>query len=271
MDNQEQSLENSSQETQESKAEVTNDSDNQEALDTSAEESQPEAELDAIPEKFVGKSPLDIIKAYNNAERQLSKVSSERAEERKRREDLEKRVAESEERIRSLSQPVQQRQEEKAESDPFADYEKQFDTDPKEAIKSLVAKSREQSKRERELAVMQHEALQAQDYYQSQKRDNPEYAKLEPTMKALAQEYGDLVDPRKVNSVKALKLLHLAAQGMTREQFASEIASKAKKETSAVKQEKRAAFSESSNSKNSNSKRWEDLSVEEMEKLLPKA
>lgn len=268
MDNQEQPVQNSSEEALESK----DDSNNQEALEASAEESQaPEAELDAIPEKFVGKSPLDIIKAYNNAERQLSKVSSERAEERKRREELEKRVQETEARIASLSQPAQHREVEKAESDPFADYEKQFDSDPKEAIKSLVSKSREQAKRERELGIMQQEALQAQDYYQSQKRDNPEYAKLEPTMQALAREYGDLVDPRKVNSVKALKLLHLAAQGMTRDAFASEIASKAKKETSAVKQEKRAAFSESSNSKNSNSKRWEDLSVEEMEKLLPKA
>lgn len=266
MDNQETIQENSSPETLENpKDEQTN----QEALEASAEDSQPEAELDTIPEKFIGKSALEIIKAYNNAEKQLSKVSSERAEERKRREDLEKRVQETESRLSSLSsQPVQQRQEQSPETDPFAEYEKQFDSDPKEAIKSLVAKSREQARRERELAQMQAEAANAADFYNSQKRDNPEYAKLEPTMQALAREYGDLVDPRKVNSVKALKLLHLAAQGMTREAFASEVASKAKKETSAIKQEKRAAFSESSSTKNSAGKNFEDLSLEEMEKVL---
>ncbi len=270
MDNQEQLGDNNVDQAPESEVNESN----QEALDASAEEAPEaaEAELDAIPEKFVGKSPLDIIKAYNNAERQLSKVSSERAEERKRREDLERRMQETEARLSALSsQPSQAPREEKAETDPFEDYDKQFDTDPKEAIKSLVAKSKEQLRRERELNAMQQEASRAQDYYQSQKRDNPEYAKLEPKMQELAKQFGHLVDPRKSNSVEALKLLHLAAKGASFEALAAEVASKAKKETSAVKQEKRAAFSESSNSKGSNSTRWEDLSVEQMEKLLPKA
>lgn len=237
----------------------------QEDLDASAAEAQ----LDVIPEKFVGKSPLDIIKAYNNAERQLSKVSSERSEERKKREELERRVSESESRLQALSQqPAQRQLEASPEVDPFAEYEKKFDEDPKGAIRSLVSTSREQIRRERELGAMQQEAAHASEYYQTQKRDNPEYAKLEPTMQALAREYGDLVDPRKVNSVKALKLLHLAAQGLSREAYASEIASKAKKETTALKQEKRSAFSESSSSKGNSGKAFEDLSIEEMEKLL---
>lgn len=243
---------------------------NQEALETGAEaEADAQPENLEIPEKFVGKSPLEIIQAYNNAEKQLSKVSSERAEERKKREETEKRLQELEARINSVSQqPSQQREDSSPEMDPFEEYEKQFDKDPKEAIKSLVGKTRQQIKAERELAQREVERQLAAEYYNSQKRDNPEYAKLEPTMLAIAKEYGDLVDERRSNSVKALKLLYLAAKGAKVDDFVAEATSKAKKETTSLKEEKRAAFSESSNSKGSKNVNFADLPVDQMEKLL---
>ena len=169
---------------------------------------------DSIPEKFVGKSPLDIIKSYNEIERSFHKASSERAEEAKKREALEQRIRDLESRT---TQPAPQFQASPAsqepEQDPFSDYEKQFDVDPKEAIKSLFHKSKHQAKAEAQLARMQMEQQLAAEYYNQQKLENPEFAKLEPTMLELAKEYGDLVSPDKANSRKALKLLQLAAKG----------------------------------------------------------
>lgn len=236
---------------------------------TQVEESAEEAELSAIPEKFVGKSPFEIIQAYNNLEKHSSKVSSERSEERKKREELESKYKDLEARVASLqSQPARQPERTSPEVDPFSEYEEQFDQNPKEAIRSLVGKTRKQVQQELELRAMQEEQVRAAEFHTTQKTTNPEYAKLEPTMAALANEYGDLVNPTKASSVKALKLLHLAAKGARLEEFISEAASKAKKESNSVREEKRSAFSEgSASSKAETRKRIEDMSVEEIEKL----
>jgi hypothetical protein len=244
---------------------------NQEPIENQA--SAPEAELDAIPEKFVGKSALEVIQAYNNLEKHASKVSSERSEERKKREELEGKVRDLETQFQSIkSQPARHEQRQEPESDPFAEYEEQFDNNPKEAIKGIVKKVRQEVLSDSERRLMQEEQLRAQDYHRSQRTTNPEYAKLEPTMAALASEFGDLVDPAKASSVKALKLLHLAAKGAKLEDYVSEAASKAKKESHSVREEKRNAFSESSaSSKAEGKKSIKDMTVEEIEALYPVA
>jgi len=239
-----------------------------EAQPGSEESLQPENTHDSIPEKFVGKAPIDIIRSYNEIEKSFHKVSSERADERKAREALEAKVRELEARV---TQPPQLHETQptlkQPEVDPFAEYEQEFDRDPKEAIKSLVGKTREQALREAQLIRMAQEQQLAAEYYSTQKAENPEFSKLEPTMLELAKEYGDLVDPSKANSRKALKLLHLAAMGAKRADYAAELANKAKRETTTIREEKRAAFSESSASKGETQKSLKDMSVEEIERL----
>lgn len=243
---------------------------NQETTNQESAEVTDPAELSAIPEKFVGKSPFEIIQAYNNLEKHSSKVSSERSEERKKREDLESKYKDLEARLSTFqSQPAPQAESSKAEEDPFAEYEEQFDANPKEAIKGIVKKVRQEVLSDSERRQMYEEQVRASEFHRSQKSANPEYAKLEPTMRELANEFGDLVSPTKASSVKALKLLHLAAKGARMEDYVSEAASKAKKESQSVRDEKRSAFSESSNSgKADNTKQFADLSLDEMEKLL---
>ena len=134
------------------------------------EVTQPENTIDSIPEKFVGKAPMDIIKSYNEIERSFHKVSSERAEERKAKEALESRIRDLESRQSQQPQYNPPTQQEK-EVDPFAAYEEAFDKDPKEAIKSLVSKSREQGLREAQLVRMHTEQQLATEYYNTQKRE----------------------------------------------------------------------------------------------------
>lgn len=222
-----------------------------------------------VPEKFVGKSPMEIIEAYNNLERHASKVSSERAEERKNREQLEARLSAMETELRSRPQQVVQHVPPPApEKDPFSEYEESFESDPKQAIKGLVAKTRAQLEQELKQREFESSRSEAERFYLEQKRDNPEYAKLEPTMQQLALEYKDLMEPGKVASVKMLKLLHLAAKGARVDDYVKDAATKAKSETATIREEKRNAFSESSGTKGSSSRNFSDLSVEEMEKML---
>lgn len=242
---------------------------NQEQSQPSPEITDPQEQLDqAIPEKFLNKSPLEIIQAYNNLEKHNSKVSSERAQEKKAREDLESRYKDLEARVNSMQTQPSQHDDKAPEVDPFAEYDEQFDANPREAIKSLIGKTKAQMDQERRLLRMEGEQRLASEYYNTQKRDNPEYAKLEPVMLSLAQEYGDLVSPDQVNSVKALKLLHLAAKGARLDDYVAEAASKAKKETSTIRDEKRQAHSESPSSQGSKKVDFKDLPVDQMEKIL---
>lgn len=244
--------------------EVQNQEQSQAGLETQVE-SQPD---DSIPEKFIGKSPLDIIKSYNEVEKSYSKVASERAQERKAREEWETKYKDLESRFNLSQTQTADREESKPEVDPFTEYDAEFENDPKKAIKSLIGKTQAQLSHERQLMAMEAEQRQATDYYNTQKKDNQDFAKLEPTMIDLAKEYGDLVDPRKVNSVKALKLLHLAARGAKIEDYLSEARSAAKKETTTIRDEKRQAYSEGPSSKSSGRTKFEDLSVTDMEKVL---
>lgn len=226
------------------------------------------SEPTAIPEKFVGKSAIEVIEAYNNLERHNSKVSSERAEERKKREELEERIRQLETRPATQPQYVQQVEQPKAETDPFSDYEEAFDSNPREGIKDLVAKTAAQLRREFQQQKIDEERIAAASYHMKQKQENPLYAKLEPTMVQLANKHQNLVRSDKLNSVQALELLYLAAKGAQAEELASEAASRAKKEQQVVKEEKRSAFSESTASKGDSKVAFNDLSLADMEKAL---
>lgn len=248
-------------------------SDNEQTLETSPEESS--EELSGIPDKFKDKDPMEIIKSYTNLEKQMSKISSERASEKKTREDLELRQRQMETTIQvlqeQLSRPAQ-RQVMESESDPLSDYEKAFEEDPKKAIRDLALASQRAAERKAERIAMEVESRQVQEYHNQQKQENPDYVKHLPKMQSLAQEFGDLVKPEKSNSLKALKLLHLAARGASVDDYVSEAISRAKKEGNAVRDEKKKAFSESSQSTGDGKKvDFSQMSSADMAKHLPRA
>jgi hypothetical protein len=242
-----------------------NEQQTQEEVNLAAQEPQ----LDEIPEKFRGKSALDVIKSYNEVERNFHKISSERAEEKRQRESLDIKVRELEARLNS--QPSQASKEQQEEVDPLKLYEEEFDSDPKTAIKNLTKRQMEKEITARRQAALEADARMAAEFYNQQKKDNQDFAKLEPKMQAIAQEYADLVNPEKINSVKALKLLHLAARGASVEDYVAEASSRAKKEGATIRQEKQQAYSEGTRSEGQKTVAFKDLSLEEMEKALGRA
>jgi hypothetical protein len=238
-----------------------------------AQENQVEASLetqpDEIPEKFRGKSAIDVIKSYNEVERNFHKISAERADERRKREELETRMKDLEARAFAQQPQVSQRQEEQV--DPLKLYEEEFDSDPKNAIKNLTKRQMEREEHARRQLALEADARMAAEFYNQQKKDNQDFAKLEPKMQAIAQEYADLVNPEKINSVKALKLLHLAARGASVEDYVAEASSRAKKEGATIRQEKQQAFSEGTRSEGQKTIKFGELSLDEMEKALGRA
>ncbi len=170
--------------------------------------------------------------------------------------------------LKFSQQPAQIASKQETETDPFAEYEEQFEKDPKEAIKGLIAKTKAKADSDAMNQLLAEDRKAAQQYYLQQKTDNPDFAKLEPTIQQLAAEYNDLVRPDKPVSAKAIKLLHLAALGARQAEFLSEAATKAKKESTTIREEKRSAFTESAGSKGAGTKNFSDLSVDEMEKAL---
>lgn len=232
-----------------------------------AAEPQPEM----IPEKFVGKSIGEIGKSYAELERSFHKISSERSEEQKARRDLETKLQALEERLNARQAEVP-RPPVVEEEDPLAEYDEEFESNPKEAIKKTLKKVQEKALTAAQRAQLEMEAKAASDYYHSQKKDNPEFSKLEGRMTALAQEFGDLVSPSKANSVKAIRLLHLAARGAELDSFVKEAVDRAKKEGATIRQEKKQAFSEGTSTESgAGSKKFSELSLDEMEKLLGRA
>jgi DNA repair exonuclease SbcCD ATPase subunit len=150
-------------------------------------------------------------------------------------------------------------------------YEEEFDSDPKNAIKNLTKRQMEREEAARRQLRLEAEARQAAEYYHQQKKENQDFARLEPKMQAIAQEYADLVNKDMINSVKALKLLHLAARGASVDDYVAEASSRAKKEGATIRQEKQQAFSEGTRSEGQKSVSFKELSLEEMEKALGRA
>jgi len=226
---------------------------------------------DSIPEKFVGKSAIEIAKSYGELEKSFHKISSERAEEKKNRDALESKLQAIEERLNARSVEAPRSQPLVEETDPLAEFDEEFENNPKEVIKKSLKKVSEVAKSEARRIAIQRQAEDAAAYYQQQKKENPDFAKLEPRMTSLAQEFGDLVSPEKANSPKAIKLLHLAARGAEVDSYVSEAVNRAKKEGATIRQEKKQAFSEGTSTESGKTRNFNELSLEEMAKALGRA
>ena len=231
--------------------------------------SQPE-QLE-IPEKYVGKSALDMIKINTDQEKYLSQVSSERSQLEKEKEELAARLQqlESERQQQFQSQPQQVPQGQQ-ESDPYSWLDKELDENPKGAIRKLAEQQREEAKREALNAELQSRYADAQSYYYEQKKDNQDFAELEKDMQGMAQKFSPIIKPEFLNSRQAIEALYLLARGNNVDRYKQSAIESAKKAGNLARDEKRSAFSESSQpSKSGNSVPWDKLSVEEMEKLMP--
>lgn len=229
-------------------------------------------EANSIPEKFVGKSPLEIIHAYRELEKERGRLASELGSTRKERESLEEQYRSLErERIAQSQMPTQRppkvvQMEE--ELDPVSVFESKFEEDPKEAIK-LALKGLNQSVSSKfKQQTMQQIQAEGAEYYWKQKKENPDYARREPLMQQLAAELQDVVKPEYLNSAKVLRALDLMSRGADVDYYSKQAVERVQKDGLSVRSEKQRAQSESSFSQGDKSVAFEKLSLEEMRRVL---
>jgi len=230
-------------------------------------------EVQGIPKKFVGKSVSDVITAYSALESKLGQVASERAQEQKQREELEAKLRELENFQQpssyAQSQYVTQPKPEPAVVDPFDQFDHKFEEDPKHAIKSLLQQQQEQIKREMQYSVLQQRASSAKDYYERQQKDNPDYVRRDKLMQQLAQRYAHILRPDMLNSIEAFQVLDLMSKGADLAHYEKKAAERIQKDGLSVRDEKKRAQTESSNSAGDERIDFKELSLDEMEKMLP--
>jgi hypothetical protein len=90
-------------------------------------------------------------------------------------------------------------------------------------------------------------------------------------MRQLAQKYVDLIHPDQINSPRFLELLDLASQGADRPYYEKAAIEKSRRDGLSTTQEKRQAYSESSNSEGDQRVKFTELSLDEMENMLGEA
>lgn len=201
-----------------------------------------------IPEKFIGKSLNDIMQAYSELEKDRGRLASEVGESRKRLEELEEQYRQGElERMARQSPPHQEVQPQQ-QLDPLSILDSKFDEDPREAIKASMRQQLEMLENKIQMQRLQEQSAKAQDYYFSQKKANPDFARRETSMQSLARQYAHLVKPEFLNSPEMIKILDLASQGADRSYYEQAALKTAQERGASVLEEKRRASSVSSNS-----------------------
>lgn len=225
-------------------------------------------EANSIPQKFVGKSSMEIIQAYRELEKDRGRLASELGSARKERETLEEQYRQAERERIAYAQAANQRQPRTVQieeaQDPVAVFDSKFDEDPRNAVKmALNAVSSQMKQQSRAQAQSE-----AEGYYRKQKQENPDYARREPIMQQLAVEMQDIIRPEALTSVKALRALDLMSRGVDMDYYTKQAVERGQKDGLSVRSEKQRAQSESATSKTDSSVSFKNLSLDEMRKVL---
>lgn len=243
--------------------------DQEEAQEASPEEPAAEkVDGELLPEQF-NDDPEKFIKSYNELRSKLSEVGTERSHAERVAEELQSRVSQLEQ-APAATPPVQD------ELDPEALFDQDLETysdNPKEAIKRYVQREREGRQRDVMYQQMNSRAESATKYYQSEMKDNPDFAEREPDMQRLAKQYEHIINPMYANSPEMIKVLYALAKGQDSsiESYKAQAVEEAKKAGNLVRSEKKKAFSETSASKTSSTKDVSEMTMEEMEAELRKS
>jgi len=225
-------------------------------------------EANSIPQKFVGKSSMEIIQAYRELEKDRGRLASELGSARKERETLEEQYRQAERERIAYAQAANQRQPRTVQieeaQDPVAVFDSKFDEDPRNAVKMALNAVSSQMKQQ---SRAQSQA-EAEGYYRRQKQDNPDYSRREPIMQRLAAELTDVVKPEYQNSLKVLAALDLMSKGADIDYYTKQAVERGQKDGLSVRSEKQRAQSESATSKTDSSVSFKNLSLDEMRKVL---
>lgn len=237
----------------------------EEALSEQSE--QPLKSEEEVPEKFAGKPAHEVIRAYQELERKLGGLASEKAQERQRAEVLEARLRDLEARS---YQPQQHYSQPRQEEDPVALLDSpEWEQDPRAVIKKSMQGITQRVRQEVQQQQAYRQYNEMMEYYSKQKQENPDFARREAIMQQLATQLAGVVKPEALNSLPVLKALDLMSKGMDISYYEQQAIERAKKDGLSRREEKRNAYSESSGSPSaSHGKRAKDMSVEELEALL---
>jgi hypothetical protein len=245
----------------------------EQTLDPRLEAIRNESEPDySIPEKFKGKGLHDIARSYENLEKHVGKLGSEKARAEKELEEAKARAAQFERERQALYEQLQARSsvphQEPQESDPFASFEQEVEKDPVEAIKGVGKKLIAEQEKTRRKIQMEISAKQAADYYQRQRKENPDFAALDQDMQQLAMQYSRFINPEVANTPETIDLLYSLAKAKNMNRYIDDAVKKAQTANDMVKAEKRNTYSESSTSTGQGRVNPDDLSLEELARLI---
>jgi len=239
--------------------------------DSDLDQSASTEEQYLIPEKFVGKSSLEISQAYRELEKERGRLANELGSARKEREEYEERYRNLERaatQYQAVPASVPSQQVHPSDQDPLEVLRSNFDDDPKAAMIEYARLQREQQDRSTRMAAMQQQAREADQYYWSQEKENPDYKRLVPDMQRLLSEYQDVVKPEFVNSPKVLKALYAMARGNNVDHYTKEAADRAQKDRLSVLEEKRNSQSGSGYSDSDNTVDARKIPLDDLEAML---
>lgn len=218
-----------------------------------SEEQAIEENPSAIPQKFLEASKIDVINSYRELEKERGRLANELGSLRKSQEDMAERFKQLEaERLQQQSQPQPvyqaQQEQEQQELDPVSVFESKFDEDPRAAIREGLRTYGELTKKELQKIRQQELAAKASEFYYQQKQTNPDFARREPLMQQLAQQYGHIIRPEYLNSAEAIRVLDLLSKGADVSYYEKSAVENTKKHRASIVEEKRRAQSESATS-----------------------
>jgi len=230
-----------------------------------------EAEVEAIPEKYVGKSPLEIIKMHREAERVIGRLGSEKGFKEREAEELRQRMAQLEARFTQTQQPPQhQSAQPVVEEDPAKVFDKYWEENPKEAIQKAFETVAQRERRIRDQAEFESNNRALASKYQEMKSKHSDFDQLEPVMTQMVQSLrsSGLVSDRALNRPEALEFLYKAARGENFEKSVETEAEKKAKKQTQIREQKKAAFSESGSSRSEATKAPSSMTAKELAAMI---
>lgn len=253
---------------------ATSNEENLEQTPESSTQGQSEQSDETLPDKFAGKSAADIAKAYRELEQERGRLASELGNTRKEREEMEGRFRSLEQsvaRYNSMPTQVPPPAQSVPDEDPFKTFDEVFDEDPKKAIREVLSQQSQELQKRNQVQSMQQRAAEAQEFYWKAKKENPDYARREPAMQQLAQEFQDVIRPEFLNSKRVLEALDLMSRGRDVDFYVKQGVATSQKNSSSVRQEKLRSQSESGTSDGSQNVDFNKMSAAEMAKFLARS
>jgi len=211
---------------------------------TEAQESEGKTEnvaADESSDKFKG-DYTKLKKSYEEMEAYTRRVANELSNVRREFDSVKTRLTPS--------------------KDPDQAFEERVKKSPYDAVRGVAEESVENTKRRLDSVELKLVMRDMKEVY-------PDFEELRPHMSGLFERYAHLVNPSNPNAPEYLEFLYLKAREEVKGSFDKRSKKASEKEQKEVQTNKSKSFMEGSSSA-TRSEDFDKLSLEEMEKLLPK-